>query len=257
MLHRMKLNPELFEAVETGFKTIELRLFDPKRQLVKIGDDIEFSLVGDESRKLVKKVKAVHKFKNFDMLYKNLQLLKCGYTPFTLLKASPDDMLEYYSLENQEKYGAVGIELEEKPLQRFIAAQTGKMPSCTDYETALDEIKNGRKITHWIWYIFPQTLTDNIAHDAVAEYYALKNKSEAEEFLAHPVLGKRLVEITNSLLKLDAYDPVAVFGITDAFKLRSCMTLFDAVSDDKTTVFDEVLEKYCMGVRDGDILRNL
>lgn len=158
----------------------------------------------------------------------------------------------YYSREQQKKYSVVGIELEEESLQRFLAGQTGAMPYC--YGTALQEICSGLKETHWIWYIFP--MIKGLTPDTVTEYYALKNKKEAREYTAHPVLGARLIEITEKLLELETSDPVTVFGMTDAFKLHACMTLFDEIAPEQA-VFHKVLEKFCLGRKQEDTLRIL
>ena len=112
MKHYMKLNPRPFDLIKSGQKTIELRLYDDKRSLVNIGDTIEFTNLSDNSEKLSVKVIALHRFSSFDELYAKLPLLKCGYTDETVSSASPNDMLNYYSREQQGKYGVVGIEIE-------------------------------------------------------------------------------------------------------------------------------------------------
>ena len=91
-------------------KTIELRLFDEKRQKIKVGDNIIFTetVTGE---KLSVKVEKLYRFNNFDKLYKSLPLLKCGYTEKNVNEAKPSDMEEYYSIEEQRKYGVVGIEI--------------------------------------------------------------------------------------------------------------------------------------------------
>lgn len=114
MLHCMNLNPEPFEMIRSGEKTIELRLYDEKRQLVKAGDEIEFTRIDNPSEKLVVRVKALHRFSNFEELYKYLPLNKCGYSEQNISRATPDDMVAYYSKEKQSKYGVVGIEIELK-----------------------------------------------------------------------------------------------------------------------------------------------
>lgn len=252
MIHQMKLKSEPFYAIKAGFKSIELRLYDEKRQQLRVGDSIEFSCIGNHGEVLTKKIAALHRFESFEELYKKLPLLKCGYTPFTLRSADPKDMEEYYPTLKQSKYGVVGIELEEELLQRFTAGQMGVMPDCSSYEKAFEEIQNGRKDTHWIWYVFPQL--KGLTSDTVTEYYALRNVSEAREYISHQILGARLVEISEELLRLDTCDPISIFGIVDAFKLRSCMTLFNEIVPEKE-VFCKVLEKYCMGIRDDATLR--
>ena len=96
--------------IASGEKTIELRIYDEKRQLVNVGDTIVFTDLEDTDKKMITEVISVNVFKNFAELYKNLPVLKCGYRPGEI--ADPDDMLKYYSREQEEKYGAVGIEIK-------------------------------------------------------------------------------------------------------------------------------------------------
>ena len=111
MKHYMNLNPEPFEMIRSGKKTIELRLNDEKRQAINIGDTIIFTNTEDSGMQISATVKALHKFRNFAELYDNLPLLKCGYTEDVIDSAKPEDMNIYYSKELEEKYGALGIEL--------------------------------------------------------------------------------------------------------------------------------------------------
>ncbi len=108
----MKLNPSPFDMIKSGEKTIELRLYDEKRRMIKIGDEIEFENTSDSTQVINAKVLNLHRFCSFDELYKSLPLLKCGYTPDDVETAKPSDMELYYSAERQKKYGVVGIELE-------------------------------------------------------------------------------------------------------------------------------------------------
>ena len=109
-VHKMKLNSTPFEMIKSGEKTIELRLYDEKRQRIKVGDKIVFTenTTGETLNTTVAKL---HKFHTFNDLYASLPLLKCGYTYENVDKATPVDMEQYYSVEEQEKYGVVGIEL--------------------------------------------------------------------------------------------------------------------------------------------------
>lgn len=111
MTHCMNLNSEPFEMIKSGVKTIELRLCDEKRQKIKIGDEIEFTDVKDSNKKLIVSVVALHKFDSFAELYKNLPLLKCGYTEQDISIAKPEDMEFYYSKDKQEQFGVLGIEI--------------------------------------------------------------------------------------------------------------------------------------------------
>ncbi|MBO5089499.1 MAG: ASCH domain-containing protein [Clostridia bacterium] len=108
MTHYMNLNCRPFQMIKSGQKTIELRLWDEKRSLIKINDEIVFSC-GEET--ITAKVLALHRFENYEALYNSLNLLKCGYLPEELDTAKADDMNEYYPPEKQQQYGVVGIEI--------------------------------------------------------------------------------------------------------------------------------------------------
>ena len=109
-VHHMKLNPSPFEMIKSGSKTIELRLLDEKRRKINVGDTIIFTntATGENIKKVVAKL---HCFENFEELYRRLPLLQCGYTNENIDTATPTDMEQYYSVEEQKKYGVVGIEL--------------------------------------------------------------------------------------------------------------------------------------------------
>lgn len=109
-VHQMKLHASPFEKIESGQKTIELRLFDEKRQKIKIGDNIIFTNTVN-GEKICATVKKLHQFVSFEDLYKTLPLLQCGYAVDDVDTAHPSDMEQYYSAEEQKKYGVVGIEL--------------------------------------------------------------------------------------------------------------------------------------------------
>lgn len=129
-------------------------------------------------------------------------------------------------------------------LNRFISAQE------RSYDAALREIKAGHKRTHWMWYIFPQIA--GLGFSSTAQFYAISSMQEAKDYYAHPVLGKRLVEISEALLALDTSDAGAVMGYPDDLKLRSSMTLFLAASGD--AVFQKVLYKFYSGKPDSKTL---
>ena len=112
---------------------------------------------------------------------------------------------------------------------------------------ALLEITNGKKETHWMWYIFPKIRGLGISK--TSQHYGIKNIEEAEAFLAHPVLGKHLVEITEALLQVENKTAAEIFGAPDDMKLRSCATLFSNVKN-APAVFRKVIEKYFGGVPD-------
>lgn len=125
-------------------------------------------------------------------------------------------------------------------LERFTAAQEHSFAS------ALREIRAGRKQGHWMWYIFPQL--KGLGHSEKSWYYGIESAEEAEAYLAHPVLGKRLQELSIALLGLPTSDPKRVFGDTDSLKLHSSMTLFYQVSH--FIVFERVLKKFFGGEMD-------
>lgn len=114
MLHKMKLQPQPFNMIRSGQKTFELRLYDEKRQNLQIGDEIEFSCLEGNETPFVVRVTGLHLFDNFAALYSSLPLLKCGYTKETIENASPEDMNQYYSIEEQAQYGVVGIQMKLK-----------------------------------------------------------------------------------------------------------------------------------------------
>ncbi|RZA02912.1 MAG: DUF1810 domain-containing protein [Sphingobacteriaceae bacterium] len=130
-------------------------------------------------------------------------------------------------------------------LQRFIAAQQ------TDYYTALSEIKQGRKRSHWMWYIFPQIA--GLGFSETSRYYALKSLDEAQAYLNNPILGTRLIEICTELLKLPTNNATQIFGTPDDMKLRSCATLFAALSN-TNPVYQQVLDKFFNGNSDSNTL---
>jgi len=133
-------------------------------------------------------------------------------------------------------------------LERFITAQQ------SDYATALAEIKNGRKRSHWMWYIFPQL--KGLGMSATANHYGIEGIDEAEAYYHDPVLGQRLIEICSALLQLKSNDAYVIFGSPDDLKLRSSMTLFASLPD-AYPVFDAVLEKFFDGKRDDKTLHLL
>jgi uncharacterized protein (DUF1810 family) len=126
-------------------------------------------------------------------------------------------------------------------LKRFLNAQQLR------YAIALDEIKNGQKRSHWMWHIFPQIA--GLGMTDTSRYYAIKDIGEAADFLQNEQISLSLVNICKALLALETNDAYAVFGSPDDLKLRSSMTLFDAVSA-TFPVFGQVLEKFFHGGRD-------
>ena len=135
-------------------------------------------------------------------------------------------------------------------LERFLDAQDGGT-----YEQALAELRAGRKQGHWIWFVLPQVA--GLGRSATSQRYALSGLEEARAYLAHPVLGPRLVACARALLDLPGDDPVAVLGSVDALKLRSSMTLFARAAADDQPVFGAVLDKYFGGAPDEATLSRL
>ena len=130
-------------------------------------------------------------------------------------------------------------------LKKFIEAQQ------RDYETALAEIRNGRKRSRWMWYIFPQV--KGLGFSSTSQAYGIKNLKEAQLYLRHPVLGARLMAISGALLELETNNAGEVFGSPDDLKLQSSMTLFAAVKD-SDPVFQQVLNKFFQGKPDQQTL---
>jgi uncharacterized protein (DUF1810 family) len=126
-------------------------------------------------------------------------------------------------------------------LERFVRAQEGV------YEQALRELRAGAKRGHWMWFVFPQVA--GLGHSPMAQRYAISGLDEARAYLAHPVLGPRLVESARALLALPGDDPERALGSVDALKLRSSMTLFEAAAPDQP-VFGEALDRLYAGRRD-------
>ncbi len=132
-------------------------------------------------------------------------------------------------------------------LQRFLNAQAARYGS---YAAALEEIRQGRKVSHWIWYVFPQI--QGLGHSYNARYYALESLDEARAYLSDEVLGARLREISEALLVHREMSARGILGDIDAVKVRSCMTLFDLVSPND--VFRRVLDTFYEGRVDNSTL---
>lgn len=123
-------------------------------------------------------------------------------------------------------------------LDRFIVMQE------KDYEKALNEIKGGKKRTHWIWYIFPQL--KGLGSSATAEYYGIEDLNEAKAYLENEYLKNNLLEISQALLDLNSSDPTEILGYPDDLKVKSCMTLF-YYADQSIEVFKKVIDKFYNG----------
>ncbi|WP_413934725.1 DUF1810 domain-containing protein [Nitrospira sp. BLG_1] len=119
------------------------------------------------------------------------------------------------------------------------------------YDTVLAELRAGRKSSHWIWFIFPQTA--GLGHSSMAQQFAIASLEEAKAYLQHPVLGQRLRECTQLVLNVEGRSAEEIFGYPDYLKFRSCMTLFSAATTDNT-LFKNALEKYFDGQPDQSTL---
>ena len=128
-------------------------------------------------------------------------------------------------------------------LQRFVTAQDDGRT----YDQAMRELKAGEKRSHWMWFVFPQLA--GLGSSPMAQHYAISGIEEARAYLAHPVLGRRLVDCARALVTLGETDPERIFGPVDAQKLHSSMTLF-AVAAPEEAAFAAVLDQYFDGKPD-------
>jgi uncharacterized protein (DUF1810 family) len=128
-------------------------------------------------------------------------------------------------------------------LERFVVAQDG----AGTYQRAVAELRRGRKESHWMWFVFPQIA--GLGHSAAARHYAISSLDEARAYLAHPVLGPRLIECAGLAAGISGRTAEQVFGGIDALKLRSCVTLFRHAAPAER-VFRDVLDRYFGGKAD-------
>ena len=127
-------------------------------------------------------------------------------------------------------------------LERFVKAQDPVL------EVALEELRAGRKRTHWMWFVFPQLR--ELGRSATARFYGISSLEEARAYAAHPLLGTRLMHCTRIVLESTALSLHDIFGSPDDMKFRSCMTLFEAAAPQVNAVFGQALERWCAGERD-------
>jgi uncharacterized protein (DUF1810 family) len=132
-------------------------------------------------------------------------------------------------------------------LQRFMASQNAMWPR------VMDEMVAGRKQSHWIWFVFPQIA--GLGSSFRSAHFAITGRAEALAYLAHPILGMRLREVTGIVMSVEGLGAHDIFGDPDEMKFRSSMTLFDAVSPHD--IFAAALDKYFCGERDDRTLENL
>ena len=131
-------------------------------------------------------------------------------------------------------------------LERFTDAQSSM------HDQALDEIRGGRKRTHWMWFIFPQF--EGLGTSETSRYFAIKSRAEAEAYLAHPVLGRRIRDCAQAVLDAENRSAVEIFGLVDTMKLRSSATLFAAISPPES-VFHQIIDRYFDGWHDDTTLQ--
>ena len=136
------------------------------------------------------------------------------------------------------------LKSDKRPdVKRFLEAQNREYAG---YKQALEEVRSGRKRTHWIWYIFPQV--KGLGYSQMANFYGIKDREEGEDYLLHPTLNDRIHEISSALLQHKEKAAIDIFGSIDSMKVRSSMTLFDELSPND--VFGKVLDTFFNGERD-------
>ena len=163
----------------------------------------------------------------------------CGIAGFKVAEIAPlfQDAIEVENIILPKGFVEVMTTDDKYNLNRFVEVQK------LYYEQARQEIQDGMKRSHWIWFVFPQLAI--LGHSWNAKYYGISGYDEAEAYLQHPILGERLREVTKVLLMHQEMTATDIFGDLDAMKVRSCMTLFDAVSPDD--IFEQVLEVFYRG----------
>lgn len=130
-------------------------------------------------------------------------------------------------------------------IQRFVDAHN------TDFEKALTEVRNGKKTSHWMWYIFPQI--KGLGKSSISQYYAIKDINEAKEYIKNQQLHDDMYLITNELLRQEENNPTVIFGRPDDRKLQSSMTLF-SIADADNQIYEDVLNKFYNGKKDNRTL---
>ena len=187
--------------------------------------------------------------KNYDETLKKLEQLFAAcpksarrHTPET---AEQRTFIAKYiqELKPNEEYSSIRNTRHKDGVKRFIEAQNA---TYAGYKQALEEVRNGRKVWHWIWYVFPQMR--GLGHSERANYYGIADREEAEDYLLNFTLNDRIHEIAEALLQHKEKSVYRIFGEIDAMKVQSSMTLFDAISPND--VFSRVLDQFYGGVRD-------
>jgi uncharacterized protein (DUF1810 family) len=161
-------------------------------------------------------------------------------------------MVRTVAWRRESAWRAITLKAMDDPygLERFVSAQDAG----GTYQQAAAELRAGLKVSHWMWFIFPQIA--GLGFSAISRRYAISSLAEATAYLAHPVLGPRLVECAQIVAGAEGRSAAEIFGSIDAVKLRSSMTLFMTAAPDEP-VFREVLEKYFGGNPDDATLERL
>lgn len=130
-------------------------------------------------------------------------------------------------------------------LRRFLIAQD------SIYNNVIKELQNGKKRSHWMWFIFPQI--EGLGRSSTAKFYGIKSREEAQAYLNHPILGKRLLECTETILSIQGKSALQILGTPDDLKLKSSMTLFASISP-ANSVFHRALQQFFAGKEDAQTI---
>jgi uncharacterized protein (DUF1810 family) len=140
------------------------------------------------------------------------------------------------------------MDKSQESLSRFVEAQD------ESYEDIIRELKNGKKVTHWMWYIFPQIA--GLGFSSTARFFAIQTREEAQAYLDHPILGERLLDCTGIVIAHQGKSAVGMFGDVDAMKFKSSMTLFMSLAG-SDSVYQNAIDKYFKGEPDRKTLEIL
>jgi uncharacterized protein (DUF1810 family) len=149
-----------------------------------------------------------------------------------------------------ETRGGSVMDADPHDLERFVTAQNDG----ETYAGAVQELRRGRKTSHWMWFVFPQIA--GLGHSPTAEFFAIRSLAEAQAYMRHDLLGSRLLECARIVAGTEGRTAEEIFGGIDALKLRSSMTLFRRAAPEEP-VFAEVLERYFGGEPDPETDRRL
>lgn len=203
----------------------------------------------------------VDEFFSFAKLHKELVFLVtrigCGIAGFKDEEIAPlfADALNIDNIILPETFDKIlrnpSVKSEKSPsVKRFLEAQNREHAG---YKQALEEVRSGRKLSHWIWYVFPQL--KGLGYSQMANFYGIKDREEGEDYMLHPTLNDRIHEISSALLQHKGKAAIDIFGSIDSMKVRSSMTLFDELSPND--VFGNVLDAFFDGKRDEKTLKFL